>query len=245
MNNLSKTVIKHIKSLKIKKYREIEKQFIAEGKKIIDDLIQSGAKLDKLVITNTFDISTMSVDKDKVFMVSEAEMSNLSSLKNAPGILAVFHIYSATKDIPKDDWILALDRINDPGNLGTLIRIADWFGINDIVLSEGSVDVYNSKVIQASMGSIARVNFHFVDLKNWLEQEATRREIYGGLLDGQDVRKIHFQKKGVLLIGSEAHGISEDLLPFITQGVFIPRIGNAESLNASVAAGIIAAFACL
>lgn len=243
--SLSKSAIKQIKSLKIKKYREIEKQFVAEGRKIVDDLIQSGLKLNKLIVTESFDLTSINVDESRIFVCSEKEMSVLSSFRNAPGILAVFDIPETRREVSDDSYVLALDRINDPGNLGTLIRIADWFGIRDIVLSDETADAYNPKVVQASMGSIARVRLHYLNLKEWLENQVGKRDIYAGVLDGKDIRTVKFQRNGILVIGSESHGLSEELLPFITQGVLIPRLGSAESLNASVAAGIIAAFACL
>jgi RNA methyltransferase, TrmH family len=134
--------------------------------------------------------------------------------------------------------ILALDNIQDPGNLGTMIRIADWFGIQQIVCNEGTAECYNPKVVQATMGSISRVGVCYTHLEEWLAVQ-THARIYAAVLDGQDIRKINPLKEGILLIGNESKGISPELLVMATQQISIPQIGKAESLNAAVAAGII------
>ncbi len=242
---LSKSEIKRINSLKIKKYRSIEGQFIAEGQKIIIELIQSGSEPELLVCTNEFETAFNNIAPDRIRIVSEDELSKISSLKQAPGCLGMFNIPKPAAPIPENAWILATDNIQDPGNLGTLIRIADWFGIQHILCSDDTVDAYNPKVVQATMGSIAHVHIHYHTLTEWIEHQQTPRKIYAGLLNGSDIRSVDFSQPGILLIGNEAKGISENLLPYITQGVLIPRLGDAESLNAGVAAGIIASFALL
>lgn len=242
---LSKSDIKRINALKIKKYRNIEGQFVAEGQKIILDLIQAGLSPEILVVTKIFESVFNDIAPHTLRIVSDEDLSKISSLKQAPGCLAVFKVPTPPKNIPINSWILATDNIQDPGNLGTLIRIADWFGIKNVLCSDDTVDAYNPKVIQATMGSIAHVHIHYYPLKEWLEQQVPQRKIYAGLLDGTDIRSVSFAEPGILLIGNEAKGISSELLPYISQAVHIPKLGDAESLNASVAAGIIASFALL
>lgn len=241
---LTKSDIKKINALKIKKYRVIENQFIAEGQKIILDLIHAGLNLNLLVCTDVLKSTFDNINFQEIKIAKEEEMNKITSLKHSPGCLAIFDIPQLKENISAEEWVLATDNIQDPGNLGTLIRIADWFGIRNILCSEDTVDAYNTKVIQATMGSIARVHIHYCSLKDWFEQNP-QKMVYAGLLNGEDIRTIQFKEPGVLLIGNEAKGISDELLPYITQAVFIPKLGNAESLNASVAAGIMVSFALL
>lgn len=242
---LSKSDIKKINALKIKKYRGIERKFIVEGQKNIHEIINAGFVPELLVVTTMFEKDFISVSSDKIIkLATEEEMSKISSLKQAPGCLAVFHMPKISDQIPTDTWVLATDNIQDPGNLGTLIRIADWFGIKYVVCSEDTVDAYNQKVVQSTMGSIAHVEVHYKSLQEWLSEQP-QRKVYAGLLDGKDIRQVSFTEKGVILIGNESKGISDDLLPFVTDSVWIPKLGDAESLNAGVAAGIIASFALL
>lgn len=245
MMPLSKSDIKKINALKIKKYRGIERQFIVEGQKNIHEFINAGYVPELLAVTTLFENVFSNVcDDHKLKLTDEDTMSKISNLTQAPGCLAVFSMAEYSEIIPKDAWVLATDNIQDPGNLGTLIRIADWFGIQHIVCSEDTVDAYNPKVVQATMGSLAHIEVHYKPLKEWLGEENDRK-VYAGLLDGTDIRNVSFAEKGVLLIGNESKGVSEELLPYVSQAVFIPKLGEAESLNAGVAAGIIASFALL
>lgn len=240
---MSRSEFKKVNSLKIKKYRHIEGLFIAEGEKIINDLISSSFELDLLIVTDLCKNSFFNIDKDKIRSINDIQADKLTALKNPPGCLATFKIPTTNQQPLQTDWVLATDFIQDPGNLGTLIRIADWFGIPYVVCSEDTVDAYNPKVVQASMGSIARVKILYKNLEEWFSEE--KRNVYAGTLDGEDIRQIDFNEAGVLLIGNEANGISERLHKHITHSVFIPKKGGAESLNASVAAGIMASFAFL
>lgn len=241
---LTKSDIKKINALKIKKYRVIENQFIAEGQKIILDLIHAGLNLNLLVCTDVLKSTFDNINFHEIKIAKDEEMNKITSLKQSPGCLAIFDIPQLKENILPEEWVLATDNIQDPGNLGTLIRIADWFGIRNVLCSEDTVDAYNTKVIQATMGSIARVHIHYCSLKDWFEQHP-QKMVYAGLLNGEDIRTVQFKESGVLLIGNEAKGISDELLPYISQAVFIPKLGNAESLNASVAAGIMVSFALL
>lgn len=241
---LSKSDIKRINALKIKKYRVIEKQFVAEGQKIILDLIQIGLIPELLVTTKLQQSFFNNIDSNKLRIGSEEDLQKISSLKQAPGCLAIFKTPEPTEEIPVQSWILATDDIQDPGNLGTLIRIADWFGIQYIVCSSETVDAYNSKVVQATMGSIGRVQIHYVDLEEFFKKNPARK-IYAGVLEGEDIRTINFSEPGILLIGNESKGIDKNLMPYVSDPVFIPKLGQAESLNAGVAAGIMVSFALL
>lgn len=238
----SKSEIKRLNALKIKKYRHSEGLFVAEGPKILHDFLISGHIPEKVYHTEQHSHAFGNLPDKVAQLVTDEELRKVSSLMQPQGCLAVFRI-PPVRPVSENGWIMALDNIQDPGNMGTLIRIADWFGIRDVCCSEDTVDSYNPKVVQASMGSLARIQIHQVDLAAWLP--ASGRPVFGGMLDGEDIRKIEFPENGILLIGNEGSGIRKELLPHIHQGVMIPRLGQAESLNAGVAAGIMAAFALL
>ena len=230
--------IKHIRSLTQKKHRQIAGEFIAEGQKLINDIIPSGMHLEKIYTT---DISAFTnTENITVEHISEKQLSQISNLKTPHKALAIVKIQDNNFDIKyaEKEWVLALDNINDPGNLGTIIRTADWFGIKHILCSLNTVDVYNPKVVQSTMGSIARVNVHYVDLK---ETIATMDSpVYGAYMEAENIKNIDLANNGVILVGSEANGISSELEDVITQKISIPRINKgAESLNAAIATAIL------
>ena len=168
----------------------------------------------------------------------------MSGQDTPPGILAVVKIPDAQRFPQSSKFILALDGVSNPGNMGTIIRTAEWFGIRDIVCSPDCVEVWNPKVIQATMGSIFRTNILETNLTDFLmEQQRADKAIYGALLEGKNLFEMNGCKDGVIVIGSESHGIREEVLPYITHPVTIPRVGasQTESLNASIAAAIIMA----
>ena len=233
---LSKNEAKYIQSLSHKKFRQDSGLFIAEGVKLIDELLKSSFKIKKLYATDDWE-PVASGDYDLV-RVSAEELRKISLLQTAHQVLALVE-EPAEGPLPdlSGQLVLALDGIQDPGNMGTLIRIADWFGIHTILASEDTVDCFNPKVVQSSMGSIFRVKLHYTDLKECLS--SAKIPVYGALLEGKPVYLIDRPEQGVLLIGNESKGIQPALKPFITHPVNIPRIGEAESLNAAVAAGII------
>jgi len=165
-------------------------------------------------------------------------MQRISSLKNHNGILAVLRI-PKTKQLVEKGRTICLDNIQDPGNLGTIIRIADWFGIEQIVASEQTTDCYNPKTIQATMGSIFRVPIFYKNLGEYLQ--GIKTPIYGAVMDGTPIQEITMEPEGILVIGNEGKGITEEVMPYLSQRISIPRIGGAESLNAAVACGILAA----
>jgi TrmH family RNA methyltransferase len=154
-----------------------------------------------------------------------------------PGSLAVFAIPDSAS-LPTQGWVVAIDEVQDPGNLGTIIRLCDWFGIADLVCSKGTVDVYNPKTVQASMGSLARVKVHYTELTDWLSQ--TDLPIYGTMLDGQSIYELTWPEQGVLLLGNEANGISPEVIHLVHHQITIPAMGQpaAESLNVAMATGL-------
>lgn len=250
---LSQNQLKHISALKVKKYREEFSQFIAEGHKLVMDLINSEFSISGIYASADWIVTNLSVIREKdipVFETLPREMERISALSTPSPVLAVVKIpaeQSSHPQIPK--LYLALDDIRDPGNLGTIIRIADWFGMATVLCSENCVDLYNPKVVQATMGSIARVS---VIRCNLAETLATLSEssggfpVYGALLEGESIFSQTLTNHGIILIGNESRGISPELIPFITQKIFIPsfgssELGKAESLNASIATAIICA----
>lgn len=231
---LSKNQIKLLTSLKQKKYRQQHGLFVAEGIKTIQELLNS-----HLVLQQLYTLATFNLDADLETLISETDLKKISSLKTPNQALAVFEIPEAQKR-PENGFILALDDVRDPGNLGTIIRLCDWFGIIDVVCSEQTVDCYNPKVIQATMGSITRVQVSYTDLNNYLSQ--TNLPIYGAFMDGENVYKESLSANGILVMGNEANGISEGIEKQITKRISIPRFGDiqaAESLNVATATAIL------
>lgn len=235
---LSKIQIKLIRSLQLKKYREEEGLFIAEGKKIVEELMDSAIEIEE--IFSTEEIKT----KVPVVKVTQEELEKISALTTPQGILALCLIPEESEEKPdmKKELVLALDDIRDPGNLGTIIRIADWFGIKHIYCSEETADAYNPKVVQASMGSIARVKVHYIDLPEMLKSKAGEGiNIYGALLNGKNIYKENVSATGILVIGNESNGISKEVQKYISNPLSIPSYNpqGPESLNAAIATAIL------
>tara|TARA_R110002073_G_scaffold161723_3_gene317371 strand:- start:18365 stop:19087 length:723 start_codon:yes stop_codon:yes gene_type:complete len=232
---LSKSQIKLITSLKQKKYRQQHKLFVAEGKKIILELLQSNLQLHQLY-TTTIEFDVLD---DLVTQISDNELKKISFLKSPNTALAVFRIPDETPNDFKK-LVVALDEVRDPGNLGTIIRLCDWFGVRDLVCSLATVDCYNPKVVQATMGSITRVNVNYVNLKEVLE--AQNDDIYGAFMDGENVYETKLSSSGILVLGNEANGISDSIEKLVTKRISIPRFGElqaTESLNVANAAAIL------
>ena len=172
-------------------------------------------------------------------LVTDEELERISLLQTPHQVLAVVRKRIMPPAITvSDQLILALDTIQDPGNLGTILRLVDWFAIDQVVCNHECADMYNPKVVQASMGSIARVKVFYTDLFAWISEEKNLR-VYGASLEGQDIKKIEKPSNGILVIGNESKGISEEIMKLINVKVTIPRKGKAESLNAAIATGII------
>jgi TrmH family RNA methyltransferase len=241
---LSKTHTKYIQSLQHKKLRDETGLFIAEGPKVVMDLLTSRKFVCKeLLALNSWieeHIKTLSLLKDAtVTPVEDFELQKISSLSTAHAVVAVFEKRKPVHKIETRSKItLVLDTIQDPGNLGTIIRIADWFGIENIVCSIGCADMYNAKVVQSTMGSLGRVNVVYTNLVEWLNENKNVK-IYSASLEGRDVKVFGKLKEGMLIIGNEANGVSDEVMELVNEKINIPRIGEAESLNAAVATGII------
>ncbi len=241
----SKSHTKYIQSLHHKKFRDEFGVFIAEGPKLVEDLLQSPGMVCKALfaLRPWLEANEQMVAKkniETVFEVADFELEKISALATPHLVLAVFEqIFVETTPLLKDKLSLALDTIQDPGNLGTIIRIADWFGIENIICSIGSVDQYNPKVVQSTMGSLARVNIIYVDLLSWLPEQ--KIPIYAAALNGKPMQEIGTIAEGILLIGNESKGIHPALLEIVQEKITIPKKGKAESLNAAVATGILVA----
>ena len=238
---LGKSKIKYIQSLGQKKHRDEERLFIAEGPKIVEEMLAAGTEAVSQVYALPSWISGHGTAYDASLLteVSEDELAKISQLHTPNQVLAVMHQYPRTEIPPiKGTIALALDTIQDPGNLGTIIRIADWFGIPRIICSQECVDRYNPKVVQSTMGSIARVQLHYTALAGWLASEADT-PIYAAALAGQDITTMNKLSEGIIIIGNESKGISPEVMQRVNVRITIPQKGKAESLNAAVAAGII------
>ena len=233
---LSKNEAKYIQSLSHKKQRQESGLFIVEGVKLVNELLNSHYPVKKIYATEDW-AGTVN-PKTELLRVTADELQKVSGLQTANKVLAIAEQPVIGKiKLSKNKWVLALDGIQDPGNMGTLIRIADWFGIDTIVASEDSVDAFNPKVVQSTMGSFSRVTVHYTDIADFIK--AAGIPVFGALLEGKSVYSVSPPQQGILLIGNESKGIHPQLLPLIKNPVSIPRIGGAESLNAAVAAGIL------
>ena len=238
---LVKQKIKYIQTLGQKKFREEEGLFIAEGPKLVKELLEADAASVKEVyaLQDWIDENKKSLNKTVIIAISEIELERISQLTTPNKVLAIVQQYETDKIVSaKDNITLVLDDVQDPGNLGTIIRIADWFGVRQIVCSNNSADMYNPKVVQSTMGSIARVKVFYPQLEEWLADQKNIN-IYAASLDGEDVTTINKIREGIIIIGNESKGISPSILTLAANKITIPRIGEAESLNAAVAAGII------
>ncbi len=237
---LSKNEVKYIQSLCHKKQRNETGLFIVEGVKLVDDLLKSNFKVVKLYALSSWiqqNLQCQSITTE----VEPFELEKISTLQTPQQVIAI--VQQANTNAISSEWsgiTLCLDGIQDPGNLGTIIRIADWFGIQQIICSENTVEIYNPKVIQSTMGSFVRVSVCYTHLHTYLSTSPL--PVYGALLQGKNVFEIEKPSQAILIIGSEGKGISPEILPFIQHPITIPKKGGAESLNAAVATGILAAF---
>ncbi|MGQ0827230.1 MAG: TrmH family RNA methyltransferase [Bacteroidota bacterium] len=244
---LSKNQIKFINSLKQKKFREEHHLFIAEGNKIAHELLRSEIKIKQVFATAGF-FKTTKVDTPvECIEIKPNEMERISALTTPTEVLAVCEIpnYKLNTNELKDQLTLVLDNIKDPGNLGTIIRIADWFGISNIICSNDTADVFSPKVVQATMGSISRVKVHYTYLTELFKVQSLKSKVFGALLEGDEIYSKKLSPEGFIVIGNESKGISEKLLPYITDKINIPSFshlkpgGETESLNAAIATAII------
>ena len=243
---ISKSKIKLIKSLEQKKFRDETGLFIAEGTKLVLELM-SVFKCTLLAATSDWIRENKNIISDEVVEIDLAELGKISNQKSPQGVLAVFKKRDDTWR-PEDLFqklTLALDDIQDPGNLGTIIRIADWFGITDVFCSEHTADVYNSKTIQATMGALARVRVHSVNLAEFLNTYPLNQPVYGTFMDGENVYDTSLSPYGIIVMGNEGNGISNDIEKLVTARLLIPNypVGQltSESLNVGVATALICA----
>lgn len=238
---LVKQRIKYIQTLGQKKFREKEGFFIAEGPKLVHELLEADVTAVKEVyaLKEWIDNSLVLPANISIVEISEQELEKISQLTTPNLVVAIVQQFDTGNTLTaKDQITLALDKVQDPGNLGTIIRIADWFGIKQIVCSLDSADMYNPKVVQSTMGSIARVKIIYTDLKEWLAAQKNI-PIYAASLQGENIASIKKINEGIIIIGNESKGISKELLKRAMIRITIPAKGKAESLNAAVATGII------
>jgi len=233
---VSKNQIKLISSLHQKKYRIAHQLFIAEGVKGIHELLSSNFELEHLYATVD---DFRSVDSTKKTLVSDADLKKISALSTPNTCLAVFKMPKES-NVSNEGLIVALDTIRDPGNMGTILRLCDWFGIKQVICSKETVDLYNPKVIQATMGSITRVKVNYLDLKEYLNK--TTRPVFGTFMEGDVLYEAELPSEGIVVLGNEANGISSEIETLVTQKITIPRFGDlqqTESLNVATATAIV------
>jgi RNA methyltransferase, TrmH family len=236
-----KSTVKYIQSLSHKKQRDADRVFIAEGPKLVEELLTGTSIVPKEIFATSEWAATHSKYKDIISVIDDISLARISSLSTPNQVLAIFHqpVFHSSYQ-PGTEIALVLDSIQDPGNLGTIIRTADWFGINHIFCSPETADQFNPKVVQSTMGSISRVQVHYTDLTSLIDNYPDE-PVFAAALDGKDLYHIKVPSHGFLLIGNESKGISKELLVKASTRITIPGKGRAESLNASVATAIILA----
>jgi len=247
---LSRNQVKHIHTLQQKKFREIHHQFLAEGSKLVMEILTSPYKVNSIYALTGWLKSNENLllsGKIPFTEISEQEMERITALSSPSPVLAIAEM-PAAPIFPVSgihDLVLVLDDIRDPGNLGTIIRIADWFGIESIICSENTVDLYNPKVIQATMGSFARVRVHYFNLAEFLSSLDQQVKIYGSFMEGENIYSSRLDPDAIILIGNESTGISPEIASKVTDKISIPAYSvsggrdHAESLNASIAAAVV------
>ena len=237
---ISKQQAKFVKSLKLKKYRKKASSFLVEGAKNVIELIASDFEIEYLFITEKFgtQYSNEQYQHLNYTICSEKELVSMGTFKTNESVIAVAKMKEKQLNLQNVSVTIALDEVSDPGNLGTIIRIADWYGVSTILASKGTADVYNLKVINASMGSFCRVNVSYLDLNDFLTKNETHK-VYGAFLKGENVRKTIFEFPAILLMGNESKGIGSSYLKCIDVPITIPRFGKAESLNVAISTAII------
>ena len=233
---LSKNQIKLIRSLKKKKFRQSNKLFLAEGIKVVEELINSSFKLHKLYCTTSY-LNPLQVND--IYVITEKELELISDFSNPNQVIGIFEIPDEIEPLKKG-LTVALDGVNDPGNLGTIIRLCDWFGVAQIICSDNTVDCFNPKVVQASMGSLTRVPISYKNLPAYLAKE--KRKIYGTFLNGDNIYSSKPITDSVIVLGNEANGISDQIEPLVSDKITIPQFGeqkDTESLNVATATAIV------
>lgn len=233
---ISNAEIKRLRRLHQKKYRDDERLFLAEGTKLMEEMARAGVEPAGVWATQSLEGSL----PFEIERISEEQMRKISTLSTPPGVLAVVPYADKQLGTPWQDWALYLSGVSDPGNMGTLLRIADWFGLGAVFCSPACVDVYNPKVVQASMGAVFRVPFQQKCDSGWLKNIADKGiPVVSAEMQGTPIQDFQWPKSGLLVMGSESHGVEDEIAALVNERVTIPRVGEAESLNVAVAAGII------
>jgi len=246
---ISNKQVKLITSLQVKKYRHEHNKFLAEGEKIAEILLNSSYKIDTVYATNEWLSKNKIPNSIQYLEVTEKELVRISGLKTPQNIIVVADIpeIEFNPHLLKNSLALLFDEIKDPGNFGSIIRVADWFGIKSIICSSDSVDLYNPKVIQATMGSFCNVNVHYYPLKDLFEinKHELHLPVYGTILDGENIHQTKLENSALILFGNESKGIDSVYEQYITKKIKIPSIVNgnqtADSLNIAIATGIVCA----
>ncbi|PQB03420.1 RNA methyltransferase [Polaribacter filamentus] len=234
--SISKSQLKIITSLSQKKYRQNHQLFIAEGLKVVNELLNSSFKIDTLFATDDFQTD---ISLDKIIRISDKDLQKISNLKAPNKVLGLF-VIPDEKPLQKNGLTIVLDTINDPGNLGTIIRLCDWFGVSQLLCSAETVDCYNQKVVQASMGSLTRISIKYIDIEIYLKE--TNLPTFIADMDGENVYKSALPKEAILIMGNEANGVSDKIKTLIKNKISIPRFGETqetESLNVATATAIL------
>lgn len=241
---ISKNKTKLVNSLRLKKNRDKTGLFCAEGNKIVLDIAQAGTPIDTLIATNEW-LEKNNVSSENIIEATVQEMKSISQLSTPTSVIAIIKIPKIKVDYdPTNELILLLDGIQDPGNLGTIIRMANWFGIHTLICSNNTVDCYNSKVIQATMGAIISTKIIYTNLVDFIHQHKSDDfQTFGTFLDGKNIYTSDLPSKGIIVLGNEGKGISQSIEKLVDQKLFIPSFTNtayrSESLNVSVAASIV------
>ncbi|MDR1201511.1 MAG: RNA methyltransferase [Tannerellaceae bacterium] len=244
---LSRNQIKYIRSLELKKFRNEHNTFIAEGNKLVNDML--AAFESELIIAKPSWMATQGdIPTKELLVADEEDIRKASLLKNPQDVIAVFKqpVYDIKDANPSEQLVLVSDGIQDPGNLGTIIRLADWFGIEHIVCSLDTVDAFNPKTVQATMGALAHVKVHYIDLEAWIQRYKGKLfPIYGAFLDGKNIYSEKLSDTGVIIMGNEGNGIRPAIEAFVTTKLFIPNYPanrkTSESLNVAIATAILCA----
>jgi TrmH family RNA methyltransferase len=243
---VSKNQIKLITSLSLKKFRDESGLFAAEGTKLVKDLSEAYEST-LFIVTDNWLLENKPIATGKLEVISNEEFRKISNQKNPQGVFAVFKkpVYKVDINSLKSQLSLVLDEVQDPGNLGTIIRIADWFGIKNVICSENCADAFSPKSVQASMGALARVHVHYVNLLVFLKEVPAEIPVYGTFLDGIDIYREELTENGIIVMGNEGNGISPEIEKLVTGRLLIPNFPmdevTSESLNVSVATAIICA----
>ena len=237
---VSKNTIKRITSLGQKKYRQRERVFVAEGIKVVHELLNSDLELVELYAEDVSAFAKALQNKNQAIVeeVSAADLKKITFLKTAQKAVATFKMPKVAQ-LDRSGLTLLLDDVRDPGNLGTIIRLCDWFGIKQLVCSIGTVDCYNPKVVQATMGSLTRVDVVYINLEEYLENDS--RKVFGTFMDGANIYATSLPAEGIIIMGNEANGISKDIETLVSDRIAIPRFGEVqatESLNVATATAI-------